>query len=1276
MIDTLAICFHSGILKPLRVILKTSATYLPSILVKASLAFCVGVICACSQSGDGEREDAPSAVRLEPWPSDAATEASDAPGIVAVPLRARSEKSEGTQMFTELPADSSGVGFISTVEVDHPMAFLYHSGFACSGLAIGDVDGDGWPDLYFTGGAVGNRLYRQVAGENDAIRFEDITDKAGNIDGGDRWAGGVTMADIDGDGDLDIYVVNYEAPNALFVNQGVGSDGIVRFEEQGKAFGVDIVDASHTPAFCDYDNDGDLDLYVLTNRLEDTRGYKGNDAHTRVNGKRVIKPDYDKYYLLWEQGDDWGVRAYGREDYLLRNDGATFTDVSKEAGISGRGDGLSVTWWDANGDGLMDLYVGNDMIAEDRLYMNQGDGKFRNEISERLPHTSWFSMGADFGDLNNDGFSDFLVADMSATNHFKQKTTMGVMGGAILKTANDSLPPQYMRNALYMGTGTGRFLEGASMAGLDSTDWTWAVKISDFDNDGWQDVFVTNGTVRAMNDSDYTLTAEQLRERHEWHYLKDMPRREEKNRALRNSGSGFQFADVSDSWGIGKDGVSYGAASSDLDRDGDLDLVVMNAEEPVSIYRNDSETGNRIVVQLVGTKANGMAIGGHVSVSAGGVEQQRQLVLTSGFMSQNEPLLHFGIGDAEVVDRLTVTWPGGGVQDYDNLEANHYLVITQLESGHFKPAEPEKGERSTLFAKADLLLQKHVERDFDDYAVQPLLPNKLSQLGASTAWGDIDGDGDDDLFIGGAAGQIAELSLNQGNAKFVAQWVEIFRDDKACEDMGAVFFDADTDGDKDLYVVSGSYEFSKDAAELQDRLYLNNGKGEFTKAAPGTIPVSRRSGSVVAAADFDRDGDVDLFVGGRVIPGEYPLAPGNQLLRNEGGKFVDVAQEFAGVADSGMVTSALWSDVNGDGWVDLLVTHEWGAVKLFINGDGRLSESTAAAGLAARSGWWNSIAGGDIDSDGDIDYAVGNHGLNSKYHASVDKPVRIFYGDYDGDGTRNLVEAEYENGVLYPVRGKSCSSNAMPHLRDKFKSFRAFATATLDEIYTEERLEQADQFVANTLESGLLINDGKGVFDWQPFPQLAQISPVFGLAFVDADGDGFLDLYLAQNFFGPQAETGRFDGGLSLLLRGSGDGLLEPVWPEESGLIVPGDATSLTVSDIDGDQKPDFLIGINDGFPLAYLNQRESERLVIRLVGSDISGARVRVTDQSGAVQVQEIYSGGGYLSQSSGSLFFSGRSSKFESVSVSVRWPDGYESTHDVSARSSQEPLILSRIK
>jgi len=1171
-----------------------------------------------------------------------------------VPLAKLSGAAGAKTMFSRIVGAEIGLDFVSALEVDHALGYLYRSGFACGGLALGDIDGDGLPDVFMAGGAGKNGLYRQLGG--DEIKFEEITARSAGLDGGALWAAGVSMADIDGDGDLDIYICHYDAPNALFLNDGKGT-----FREAAAEWGLDLVDACHTPSFCDYDNDGDLDLYILTNRYEDPHGYRGNEALILERGLPAVKPEFEKYYKPWfEDADHWGISSLGRADYLMRNDGTKFVNASAAAGISERGDGLSVTWWDYNRDGLMDIYVGNDFVSPDRLYRNNGDGTFKDIIGDSIPHSSWFSMGADFGDVNNDGWFDFLTMDMSATNHFKQKTTMGVMGGDILRRAGNTNPPQVMRNAFLINTGTGRFLEAAYLSGVASSDWSWAAKFGDLDNDGYLDLFITNGTPRAMNDSDLILTNEQLKAKHEWEYVKHYPVRKEKNRAYRNSGGeGMRFEDVSDDWGLGEIGVSFAAAYADLDRDGDLDAVVLNVDSQVVVYRNDSQEGQRLLVQLRGTTSNRNGVGARLELKVGEQKLTRLVVPNRGFMGCDEPVAHFGLGTVAVADRLRVTWPSGTVQDLDRLAAGHRYVLTEPQKSLAK-STPETVP-PPLFAAAPIALGDHVDKPFDDFVKQPLLPNKLSSLGPGVAWGDVDGDGDDDVYIGGGAGQPGELRLNEGKGSFEEQWVDAFRTDKAHEDMGAVFFDADGDGDLDLYVASGSYEFTPGAAELADRLYFNDGEGGFVTAPQGALPQRHESSGAVAAADYDRDGDLDLFVGGRLIPGDYPTTPLSQLLRNTGGKFTDVSGEVPGLARVGLVTSALWSDVNGDGWLDLLTTQEWGPVKLFVNSAGVLAEKTIEAGLAELTGWWNGIASGDFDGDGDFDFVVTNTGLNTKYHASPKRPVRLFHGDYHGDGVKSLVEAEYEDGVLYPVRGRNCSTRAMPQLANKFKTYREFALASLPDIYSETRLQSAQQYAATTLQSGILLNDGAGAFRFSALPDLAQISPGFGVVVVDADGDGNSDIYMVQNFFGPQAETGRFDSGLGVLLRGDGMGGFAAVWPAASGLAVAGDATALTIADLDGDDWPDFVVAQNAGKTRAFLNRGKSvtahHMLKLRLVGSggnpSAIGAMVRVTMKSGAVRSAEVSGGGGYLSQSAPALYFGLGTSDLVSK-IDVRWPSG----------------------
>ena len=933
------------------------------------------------------------------------------------------------------------------------------------------------------------------------------------------------------------------------------------------------------------------------------------------------------------------MNTYGRGDYLLRNEGGKFSDATVAAGISGRGEGNSATWWDFDNDGWTDLHVGNDFISVDRLYHNNGDGTFTNVMPEAVPHTTWFSMGADFGDVNSDGLMDFFIADMSATTHFKQKTTMGVMGGDILRRALESQPPQFMRNAFLINTGSGRFLEGAFSSGLASSDWTWAVQCADYDSDGLVDFFMSNGTVRALNDSDLAITPEQLKMAPEWHWIKNHPPRSEPNRAYRNRGD-LHFEDVTEDWGFGKPTVTYATARGDLDGDGDLDLVMVDGESQVKVARNDLVGGSRMVVQLRAGKGNRFGVGARIELVAGGVTQQRQMHSNRGYMSGNQLIAHFGLGAATKADRLRITWPSAKVQEFTDLEAGFRYTITEEEG---QPA-PEVAPAATapIFESVSSSLLKHQEKPFDDFAKQPLLPNQLSQLGACIAWGDVDGDGLDDLFLGGAAGQAGELRLNNGKGDFELQWVEALRDDKAAEDMGAVFFDADGDGDLDLYVASGSYEFDRGAAELADRLYIND-MGEFGRAA---LPDIRESSGPVAAADFDRDGDVDLFVGGRVIPGQYPLSPKSVLLMNDGGKFSVGELEV-----DGMITGALWSDVDNDAWLDLLVTTEWGPVRLWKNEEGKLVEATAEAGLATRTGWWNGIAAGDVDGDGDMDYVVTNFGHNTKYHASQEHPVQVFYGDFRHDGNLQIIEAEYEDGILYPIRGKSCSTRAIPGLAEKFGSFKEFAVATLPEIYAPAELEKSHHFSINTLSTGVLINDGSGQFGFQELPYLSQIAPGFGAEVADVDGDGHADILLAQNFYGPQAETAPFDGGLSLLLKGDGKGGFDEIWPKESGIAISGDAVALTLMDWDSDAHPDILVSRNNDAPVV-LRGTVGRFAKVRLVGPS-AGARVEIGLSDGTVRAFEMAAGSGYLSQQSGTTFV-GLGDSAEITSISSRWPDG----------------------
>ena len=1182
----------------------------------------------------------------------------ETPGAIrSAPLKSRagSEASPAIEpLFESLASDRSGIDFVNPIDTEHPRKFLYASSMGCGGIAIADVDQDGLADIYLSSGPRKNRLYRQVGD----LRFEDITDAAG-VDGDNSWGTGVALVDIDGDGDLDIYVCNYVEPNQLYIQQ----DNLT-FKEEAAAWGLDIVDASHTPAFCDYDADGDVDLYLLTNRHYRVEGFPEKQALLIKNGRPYVLPEFEKHYAPVQIAPGrYRLDVVGRPDRLLRNDGrGHFVDVSKSAGLRGRGHGLSATWFDVDGDGQQDLYVGNDFDEPDQLYRNNGDGTFRETIREDVPYTSWFSMGADFADLNNDGLLDFVIADMHATTHFKQKTLMGAMDDKAYfrKTAR---PQQYMRNMLQLNGGGGRFFEVSFLAGLARTDWTWAVKLSDFDNDGLIDAFFSNGMSRSFNEKDDPVVLENVPGKTQWDRYEHKPPMPEQNLAYRNLGE-LQFADVSREWGLDRVGMTYAVASGDLDRDGDVDLVQAHLDAPVTVHRNRSKGGHRMLVRLEGVESHSQGVGATVRVEAGGQEQVRQLTLLRGYMSQDDPLLHFGLGEYASVSKLSVDWPSGHRQVFENLQADRLFTVT--EPGGKAPAREPVERPPTLFRRRSAdetgLESRHRERPFDDLRRQPLLPRKLSRLGPGMAWGDADGDGDEDLFVGAAAGSVSQFFINLGRGRFSVAPQEAFERARDSEDMGAAWFDQDGDGDLDLYVVSGGIEAQPGATTLRDRLYLNDGSGQLTQAP---LPDARESGSVVAVCDYDRDGDLDLFVGSRSVPGSYPEIPDSRLYRLDGKRYRVVTDKVApGLRQTGLVTSAVWSDANGDGWIDLLVTHDWGPVKVFLNeGGASFRDATDAAGLASLVGWWNGIAARDLDGDRDIDFVVTNTGLNTGYDASPERPAVLYYGEFQGDGQKSIVEAWYEGERLLPWRDRPTLTQALPFLGEKFQTFRDFAQASLTEVFSAESVRAARRLAATTLASGVLINDGKARFTFHPLPRLAQSAPAFGVIATEVDGDGHADIYLVQNDSGLERDTGSMSGGLSLLMTGRGDGTFAPVWPDRSGLYVSSDARSLSTIDINGDVWPDCVVAINGGELTCFENAASSAhrvlgvRLQFQPGNPTAIGARVTLWRSDGKTQTAEVSAGGGYLSQSSAELVF-GLGQRATGERLDIHWPDGSAET------------------
>jgi len=780
----------------------------------------------------------------------------------------------------------------------------------------------------------------------------------------------------------------------------------------------------------------------------------------------------------------------------------------------------------------------------------------------------------------------------------------------------------------------------------------------------------------ASKDGSYSLKVLEMWEKEEPYRLN--------NQVYRNLGD-LQFEDLSSRWGLDHFGVSTGSAMGDLDGDGDLDLVVNGFEEPILVYRNDVSTGNSLRIKLNGKTSNNGGIGAKIVLDTNnGLKQMVRYVSSSrGFMSSSEPIVHFGLGIKEMAEKITIYWPSGITQILEDIPTGFLYVITEQKLPSQKLNQPSLAKSvGTMFSSSSEGLANviHREKEYDDFQRQKLLPNKSSQLGPGMAWGDVNGNGYDDVFIGGSAGFTGKVFFNQGNGQFKNASQFCFTYDIHSEDMGALFIDPDRDGDLDLYVVSGGVECEPGDVLLRDRLYINDGTGNFQKGSLDLLPDIRSSGSVVAAADIDGDSHLELFIGGRIIPGKYPESPQSYVLRYKGSKYEDVTDVFAPeIKQSGMVTSALFTDVDGDHQPDLLVTYEWGPVRYFHNENGKLIDRTSQAGLANQQGWYNSISGGDMDNDGDTDYLVGNFGLNTKYQASTTKPEIMYYGDFEGNGIKRIIEAKYENGICLPHRGLGCSSGAMPMIKQKLPTYHKFAITSLQDIYTEDRINDAEQFEINNLASGILINQtdnkGKVRLEFQPLPRMAQASPIFGSAVCDINGDGNLDLYVVQNFYGSQRETGYMDGGVSLLLLGDGTGQFESVAPAISGLLVPRDGTSLTIGDLNQDHRPDFIVGVNSGKLRTFLNQTQSKSMAIRIFdrseGRNHIGAKISVNFSDDSIQLHEVSAGGGYLSQSAPVVFIGEGTSQRKVKSIHIRWPDGSIEKFKVDEFQSQTPSL-----
>lgn len=1069
--------------------------------------------------------------------------------------------SKGTsdeKIFSTLEHKDTGIDFSNNLtENDSLNYFTYTYIYMGGGVATGDINNDGLIDVFFTGNQVSNKLYLNKGN----LKFEDITKKAG-VGGDSRWYTGVTMADVNGDGFLDIYCsVGGKfglQNNELYINNGNGT-----FTEKAKEYGIDDIGNSVQGTFFDYDKDGDLDLFVA------------NYPSTKF----ASKPSDYKQMMFHVKDNESG--------HLYRNNGTNFTDVSQEAGVKAYGLSLSATIGDLNNDGWPDIYVSNDFSSPDFMYLNNQDGTFKEVVKEAMAHNSFYGMGVDISDFNNDGNLDVFQVDMDAKDNRRKKANMSSMNPQLFWDVVDSgFNYQYMHNCMQMNTGVNEngiphFGNVSRITGTSSTDWSWGPLFADFDNDGNKDLFVSNGTRREINNNDFfhSLEALNLQPKDLLKKSQEIPSEKIDNFMFQNKGN-LNFEQVNKKWGIEYKGFSNGVAYADLDNDGDLDLVINNIDDFASVFENSSsETNNYIKVNFKGNTKNTFGLGNRVYVKTKKGTQMQELTLTRGYKSSVAPEMHFGLAKEKTIDEVKVVWTNGKVQKLYNVKANQTLTFKEQDA--IAETEAKIAPNTNLFATVTDVFPvfKHEENKYDDFKDQVLLPHKMSTFGPAIAVGDLNKDGLDDYFIGGSATYSGKVFLQTKNG-FVPKNIPALDEDKLSEDTGVLIFDADNDGDNDIYVVSGGYEFLVNDTKLQDRLYINNGKGDFTKAPKGVLPSMLTSGSKVYPIDYDKDGKQDLLVLGRQVPGQYPAPATTYLLHNTSTttqpKFEiskNAPKEFVNL---GMATSAVITDFNNDKLEDIIVVGEWMPIRVFQNTKNGFKEVSKNLGLTGdTTGWWWSIQQGDFDNDGDMDYIVGNNGLNYKYKATPNETFDIFVKDFDNDKHKDIVLSYYNDGKQYPVRGRGCSSQQIPNIKKKFKDYESFSEATLVDVYTEKSLKEALHYRVKSFAS-IYLENKNGKFIIHELPVEAQLTCINQIMVDDYDKDGKLDVLVTGNMYNSEVETPRNDAGHGLFLKGDGRGKFKSIAAIESGFFTPGDVKNM--EKIKVKNKNYFLVTKNNSF--------------------------------------------------------------------------------------------------
>lgn len=1149
------------------------------------------------------------------------------------------------KLFKKLSANKTGISFENKLNYNDSLTILdFEYMFNGAGVALCDINKDGLTDILFTGNMVSARLYLNKG----KMQFEDITEKAGLKTSG--WCYGASVVDINQDGYPDIYICkagNRKTPadsmhNLFFINNGLSPSpkgegrGEVTFTESAKKMGLDDDGYDIQSTFLDYDHDGDLDMYLLRNSFV-------NYNRNTVRVKEL----------------EGGATS---TDKLYRNNGdGTFANVSKEAGITIEGFGLGVTVCDINNDNWPDIYVSNDFLTNNLLWINNKNGTFTNMADKMLMHTTYNAMGNDVADYNNDGKEDIAEVDMLPPDDKRKKlTTMGNTYDQFQQSLRYGYQPQYVRNSLQLNNGNGTFSEIGQLAGVSATEWSWAPLFADFDNDGWKDLFVTNGYRQDVTNLDFIIYGKralfmgtpEANRKDRIDKLQKFPGIKVPNYLFKNNGdlpagqAGLTFKNMALDWGLEDATYANGAAYGDLDNDGDLDLVINNLDEPASVYQNQSNIINPeakwLTINFKGPAGNIEGLGTKVYTWQSGQMQYQYFSPVRGYLSSVEPYLHFGFQN-KPIDSLKVIWPDGKEQMLKNITANKLLTLAYTDA-YIANSNFSIQASSLLFTECSNELQvhyKHQEDEFVDFKLQPLLPHMIGHEGPGISVGDVNGDGLDDFFTGAAAGSKGSFFIQQKGVGFIQR---ILADSNLADNMGSLLFDADNDGDNDLYLVNGGVCDKKNGDSVYKHLlYVNNGKGNFT-IAKNAIPPINTSGSSVVGADYDHDGDIDLFVGGRLSPGDYPMAPESFLLRNDlkngfspsplgeslsrqvGSRgeviFTNITKQSGlNPATLGMVTSALFTDFDNDGWQDLLVVGEFMPIRFFKNMQGNFKEVTSQTGLTNTGGWWNSLSAGDFDNDGDIDYIAGNLGLNGPYRVSAEEPVCIYAKDYDKNGRLDPVMCHYENGKEYLVHARDDINKQITPMRGRFRDYTSYAAVTFKEAFTQEEIKDAYVVKAQTFASSYIENKGNDKFVIHQLPLQAQFAPIYGMICKDFNADGNLDVLCVGNSYATEVQTGRYDAQGSVLLMGNGKGNFiadrKPInaMRDNKSLaeLIHSDGTSL------------YVVGSNsDSLQVYRLNEAKQKSVAINR-----DDAYAIVTAKNGKQYRQEFYYGSSYLSQS-----------------------------------------------